>query len=304
MNKVGFAVPAGLMMAAAVGVWAPAASACSTCKCGDNTINLFGTEKAFEQRLRVGIDTLLRSEAQGDPAENERKTDEWRSTLGLSYSPTRDLSVALLVPYVRKQIEDSNLSKQKASGLGDIDLIGRYVLYRSGGGSGRHLAGLRLGVRLPTAAQLKDGAGEKLDIDVQPDAGATAPNVGGWYSYFRFPWFVGASLTYFHFGDGHQDFSPGDAVVGSLLTQYGLTQNVAVQLGVDARHAQKNRFGSVSDDDSGGELAMLFAGVALRFATDFIVSAGTQLPVYENLNGHQDEKPTLRLGLAYDFNLE
>lgn len=296
--------PLALGLLAASSAWAPLAQACSTCKCGDNTINLFGSEKTYAQRLRVGVETWLRSESQGDPAVNERETDEWRTTLGLSYSPTQDLSLAVLVPYVRKEIKDSNLARQESSGLGDVDLVGRYVLYRGGAGSGRHLAGLRAGVRLPTAEQQRDGAGQKLDIDVQPDAGATAPNIGGWYSYFNFPWFLSSSLTYFHYNDGHQDFSPGDVLVASVLTQYGVTQSLAAQLGVDARHAEKNRFGSVADEDSGGELAMAYLGLAYRFGSDLVVNAALQLPVYENLNGHQSEDPALRLGFSYDFNLE
>jgi hypothetical protein len=281
--------------------WIAPALACSTCKCGDPTVNLFGTEKSFASRLRIGVDYLMRSETQGDPALNARQTDERRLLLGLAYSPLPDLSLAVQLPYVYKQIEDSNKARQDAEGLGDIDLIARWTLLRSGGISGRHLAGLRVGVRLPTADEVKDGNGELLDIDVQPDAGATVPNLGGWYAYFRFPWYLGASATYFHFGDGHQDFSPGDAVVASVLGQYGVTQTLALQLGLDARYAQKNRFSGVDDEDSGGALAMVFGGVALRVMDELVLSAGVQLPLFENLNGHQDEDAALRAGIAYDF---
>ncbi|WP_370305858.1 hypothetical protein [Sinimarinibacterium flocculans] len=293
----GPAVAAGL---AALLLQAPA-SACSTCKCGDYTISLFGAEKPFESRFRVGVDYVHRSEHQGDPAVLERETDEQRLLLGLSYAITGDLSVAAQIPFVRKQIRDSDLARQQAEGLGDIDLVGRWTLLREGGVSGRHLAGVRFGVRLPTAEQVEDAAGERLDIDVQPDAGSTVPNLGGWYSYFRYPWFVTTTLTWFSFGDGHQDFSPGDAVVASALAQYGLTQTLALQLGLDARHAGRNRFSGIEDPDSGGTLAMAFGGVALRVFDELVVSAGAQVPVFDDLNGHQEEDPVLRVGLAYDF---
>ncbi|TJY63121.1 hypothetical protein E4T66_05260 [Sinimarinibacterium sp. CAU 1509] len=289
---------AGVVIASA---WTAPTLACSTCKCGDPTVNLFGTEKSFSSRLRIGFDYLVRSETQGDPSVNERQTDEQRLLLGLAYSPLPNLSLAVQVPYVHKQIEDSNRARQDADGLGDIDLIGRWTLLRSGAMSGRHLAGLRLGVRLPTADEVEDGDGRLLDIDVQPDAGATVPNLGGWYAYFRFPWHIGVTATYFSFGDGHQDFSPGDAVVASVLGQYGVTTKLAVQLGLDARHSQKNQFAGVDDEDSGGTLAMAFSGVALRVMDELVLSAGVQLPLFENLNGHQDEDAALRAGLAYDF---
>jgi hypothetical protein len=296
-----FTRAAVVMAAFAAALVPPEAAACSTCKCGDYTITLLGAEKPFGNRFRLGLDTILRSEAQGEPGVDERKTDEWRTLLGIAYSPTENLTFAVQVPFVRKEIEDTDLARQEAEGLGDIDLIGRWVLYRKGAVSGRHLAGLRFGVRLPTAEQVEDDNGNKLDIDVQPDAGATVPNLGGWYSYFRFPWFFTASATWFSFSGGHQDFSPGDAAVASALVQYGVAQGVALQLGVDARYSKKNQFSGIDDGDSGGTLAMAFGGVAVRFLEDFVANAAVQIPVVDNLNGHQDEDPSYRLGLAYDF---
>lgn len=291
--------PASLLFLTALGAAMPA-YACSTCKCGDYTITLLGDEKAYAGRLRSGVETVWRSESQGEPGVDERSTDEQRLLLGLAYSLNPDWTLAAQIPFVRKEIEDADLSRQDAEGLGDIDLLARWTLFRGGDSSVRHVGGLRLGVRLPTAEQVRDRNGERLDIDVQPDAGATAPNVGGWYSYFRFPWFLSSSVTYFSFGDGHQGFAPGNAVVGSLLGQYAVMPALAVQAGVDARYAQRNRFSGVEDPDSGGTLTMGFAGVALRFG-ELVTNAGVQLPLAENLNGFQDEGASYRLGLAYDF---
>jgi hypothetical protein len=290
-----------IMVGLAAALLQTPARACSTCKCGDYSISLFGAEKPFARRFRVGVDYLHRSEAQGDPGVLARKTDEQRLLLGLSYNLTEDFSFALQAPFVRKQIRDSSLARQDAEGFGDVDLIGRWTLVRKGGVSGRHFAGLRFGVRLPTTEQVRDGNGDKLDIDVQPDAGATAPNLGGWYAYFRFPWFFTATATYFSFGDGRQDFSPGDAFVVSSLGQYGLGQSLALQLGLDARHSQKNRFSGITDNDSGGTLAMAFGGVAVRVLDELVISAGVQLPLIDRLNGFQEEDPVYRVGLVYDF---
>lgn len=292
------AIVAAAASLAAVAI-APSASACSTCKCGDYTLTLLGSEKGFTHRLRLGTDFIVRSESAGEGLEKQ-DTDEWRTLLSVAYSFSDDLSVAVQVPWVHKTIETPTLAKQKATGLGDIDLVGRYTLYRSGSGSGRHLAGVRLGVRLPTADEVKDH-GEKLDIDVQPDAGATAPNAGGWYSYFRFPWFATVSATWFTFSDAHQDFEPGNVVTASALGQYGLTQNVALQLGLDAKDSHKNKFSGVPDPDSGGFLATGFAGVALRAFDDLVLSAGVQVPVANELDGRQHEDTTLRAGVAFDF---
>lgn len=296
-----YARTALLAAATCAAVIAPGpAAACSTCKCGDYTLTLLGSEKSFGQRLRLGLDYIVRSESAGAGEERER-TDERRTLFSAAYGFSEDFSLAVQLPYVSKEIESAEPGHRlRASGLGDMDVVGRYVLYRSGAVSGRHLAGLRLGVRLPTSEEIEKH-GEPLEIDVQPDAGATAPNVGGWYSYFRFPWFVTTSLNYYRYGDGRQHFEPGNATTGSVLGQYAFGTGAAIQLGLDARHAQGNRFSGVDDPDSGGLLATAFAGVALRTFDELVLSAGVQVPMVENLKGEQDEGTTFRVGLVYDF---
>lgn len=290
---------AALCATAAVILASPPAQACSTCKCGDYSITLLGTEKPYASRLRGAFDVLVRSETQGTGL-GARETEEWRNTLGLSYSLTEDLTLGLQLPWVHKRIEDANLAAQEADGLGDADLIAWWVLHRGGESALRHLAGLRFGARLPTAEEVEEN-GQKLDIDVQPDAGALAPNLGAWYRYYRFPWLVSLSATYYAYGDGHQDFSPGDAATASVLGQYALDPNWALQAGFDLRHAGKNRHDGATDPNSGGTLGMVYAGAAARFFEELSISAGVQLPVLDELNGAQEEDPALRLSFAYDF---
>ena len=91
------------------------------------------------------------------------------------------------------------------------------------------------------------------------------------------------------------------ALLRHYLTRKGFTQTLALQVGLDARHAGRNRFSGIEDPDSGGTLAMAFGGVALRVFDELVVSAGAQVPVFDDLNGHQEEDPVLRVGLAYDF---
>jgi hypothetical protein len=280
----------------------PAVLACSTCKCGDYTLTLLGSEKSFADRFRFGTDFIVRSESAGAGIEKQ-DTDEWRVLLGAAYSFSEDLSVAVQVPWVHKEIETPTLAKQEADGIGDIDVVGRYTQYRTGGGTGRHLAGVRLGVRLPTADEVK-AHGEKLDIDVQPDAGATAPNAGAWYSYFRFPWFASVSATYFAFSEAHQDFEPGNVVTASAIGQYALSQRFALQLGLDARDSKRNAFSGVDDPDSGGFLAMGFVGLGARAFEDLVLNVGVQFPVVDDQHGAQDEDPSIRAGFAYDFDFK
>lgn len=285
----------------AVAGWSQPALACSTCKCGDYTITLLGAEKAYAGRFRVALDYLDRSESQGQAGVDERTTDEQRLLLGFAYSFSDRLTLAAQIPFVRKQLAEANLDREQAEGLGDIDLVGRYLLYRNPGETLRHVAGMRFGVRLPTSEEVEDRAGNKLDIDVQPDAGATAPNLGGWYAWYRFPWFLSAAATYFLYGDGNQDFDPGNAVTSSLMGQYAVTPALALQLGLDSRYALRNRHSGVTDADSGGFVGAVAAGVGYRIGNDLLLNAGVQVPAIEDLNGEQDEDTTYRVGITYDF---
>lgn len=285
--------------AAALAVGPSGAWACSTCKCGDNSITLFGSEKPYVNRLRLGLDTLLRSESQGDPAVNQRVTDEWRSSLGLAWNPSTQVSLAVQLPWVHKRIEDSSLSSVEAEGFGDIDLIARWTLWNPGE-RGRHLAGLRLGWRLPTSEEITAN-GQPLDIDVQPDAGASAPNLGVWYGHYRYPWFASAALTGYAYGDGRQGFEPGDALLLNTRLQYAVHPALALHGGIDARLSESNRFSGVVDEDSGGLLANARVGASWRFSSDWVAEAAVQFPVLDQLNGDQHEEPSYVASMAYDF---
>ena len=287
--------PAFYGAVAAVLLTAPPAFACSTCKCGDYTITLMGLERPYENRLRASLDYVLRSESAGRGAEEE-KVDESRLMLGMAYGFNDDVMLAVQLPFVRKELDD-----ERVSGIGDVDVVGRWVLHRSGESPSRNLAGLRFGVRLPTSEQVRDAGGALHEIHLQPDAGATAPNLGAWYSHIRFPWMTTLAVTAFTFGDGNQHFEPGDVLFASVQSQYALSQSLALQAGVDARQSGKNGEDGAIDPNSGGFLAMAFAGAALRVGTDLLLNLGVQVPLVEDLNGHQDEGTNVRAGITLDF---
>lgn len=289
-----------LLILAALVFFSSNALACSTCKCGDPTITLVGDEKPYANRLRIGLDVQLRSETEGDPAILEATTDEDRYTLGFAYSLNNRLTLIANLPYVYKERRDTSLAYMEADGLGDIDIYARYNLQAEN--EQRHLYGVMGGLRLPTSEEVKDGAGNTLDIDVQPDAGATAVTAGGYYQYFASPWFASASASVVHFvSEGRQDFDPGSSIVGSLRAQYALKYNFAPQVGLDFRYSEKDHFSGAKDHNSGGFLGNLWLGIATRVGGELLLYAGAQIPVIDGLNGHQEEDHTLRLGFNYDF---
>jgi hypothetical protein len=292
-----------LLLSVALISAAPLSWACSTCKCGDYTITLMGAEKPFADRLRVSFDYLTRAESAGVAGETEQVTNEDRYSFGASYAFSRGLSIAVRVPYVHKRVESVEEGTQEASGVGDVDVVSRIVLFREQTALPRHLAGVLVGARLPTSTEVKDADGKLLDIDVQPDAKAFAPSLGAWYGYYAYPVFISASTNYLFYGRrGAQNFGAGDAWTASVTGQYAFWQDWAAQLGLDMRASQKNQFSGVDDEDSGGVLGVLNLGLSRRLFDELLINVGTQIPVIKRLNGEQVEHPNFRLGLTYDFN--
>lgn len=292
----------GLFGGLALAVASSPAVACSTCKCGDPTITLLGAEKAFSGRFRFGLDLQWRSETQGaDSNPRQVSTDETRAVLGLAYSASERLSFALQMPYVEKTITRRDFSREQGRGWGDAELTARYRLWKSGPMSGRHLAGLQAGVRAPTGDTVRDSQGQVLNIDAQPDAGAWAGKLGGWYAFHQFPWFTSVSAKYYLFGDGEQGFEPADVWVASAATQYGLSTRYAVEMGLDARYSTENHYSGERDPDSGGSLVVARVGMSARIGQELVTRVALQVPALDGLNGDQEEDPTVQVSLAYDF---
>jgi len=278
-----------------------AAQACATCLCGDPTITTMGTEKPFAGRVRAGIEYLNRGETVATPGVSEVVTDERRITYSFSYAINADWIVAASVPFVTKEVRRFDLSRAQASGVGDMDLSARWFVGKDDAFPARYLWGLQFGVRLPTSTEQKAG-GEPVDFDAQPGAGATIPNLGIWYGRYAMPWFFYTSAVYQHaVTEGYQDYQAGDVLLITGLAQYALRSGVAVQLSLDGRRKRQDEYDGVKDEDSGGVLVMLTPGIAWTPFEDLIVNAAYQIPIVENAHGRQEEDPTFRLGVTYDF---
>ena len=114
----------------------------------------FEYDYIHQDQLRSGTRALSRVP---DGTELERDTLNRYITAGLSYNPTSEWSLSLLVPYVVRTHAtygtfDSTqplpeVSTSRSSSLGDVRLIGSYQ-----GLLPTHNLGLQLGVKLPTGS--------------------------------------------------------------------------------------------------------------------------------------------------------
>lgn len=275
--------------------------ACATCLCGDPTITTMGTEKPFAGRMRVSVDYLSRSEAVGIPGVSEHKIDEERISYSLSYAPNENWILAASLPTASKKLLHFDLERERASGIGDLDLSARWFLGKDESFPTRKLWGLQFGLRVPTSSEQKKN-GQPVDFDAQPGAGATIPSLGGWYGRYQLPWFFYGSAVYQHaVNKGYQGFDSGDVLLVTGLSQYALNPKLALQLSLDGRLKQKDEFFGASDPDSGGLLVMTTPGIAWTPVTDVIFNLSYQIPTLKDLNGRQVDDPILHVGVTYDF---
>lgn len=277
------------------------AYACATCLCGDPSITTLGTEKPFKGRMRGSVEYLTRSETVGTPGVSEHEIEEDRATYSFSYAPSDRWILGMSLPFVRKRVERFDLSEEQANDLGDADLSARWFLGTDERFPARRLWGLQFGLRVPTSSEQKSN-GQPIDFDAQPGAGATIPSAGAWYGYYRLPWlFYGSAIAQVAANEGYQGYDAGDVLLLTGLSQYGVHQNLALQLSLDARQKEKDRYDDVSDPDSGGLLVMVTLGIAWTVVTDLIVNIAYQIPAVEDLTGEQEEDGVFRLGVTYDF---
>jgi hypothetical protein len=112
------------------------ALACSICGCGDPLLAA-SDPAAITGKLRLQADTeYLRVDAgtDGRPGYTDKLT-QWSYRLNVVYRPLEDLSFTATLPFVSKTIHTvgsgTDVVGSDLTGLGDVELAGRYALWRS-----------------------------------------------------------------------------------------------------------------------------------------------------------------------------
>ena len=283
----------------------PVAIACSTCMVGDPTQSLMGAEKPFEDRLRLSLNYLSRSETLGSEQNvinNKKDIDEQRVSLNFAYAPSKRFMLGLNVPYVNRELESFDLSSEEVTTLGDITLTVKNFLQEKSFLQ-KHMYGFLAGVKLPTASEQLDANGDPLDFDVQAGQGATVVNAGFWYSHFNYPYLFYTSASYHVGSEGYQDFQAGNALVYNATAQYASNESLSLYLSMEGRGSEKDTFADIEDEDSGGNIVFLAPGIIYTIKQDLLLNAVYKHPVIEQLNGDHEEGPIFSIGVTYDFQM-
>ncbi len=262
----------------------------------------------FDQtELRNGTGTINRSALMfPDNREIQQRTLNRNTWLDLNYVLNSSWAVTTSIPYHDRfhstiAAGDTEISTSRASGLGDVRIVGRYQKSDM-----NHSVGVQFGFKLPTGRfnqNFAEGpqAGTLLDRGLQLGTGTT--NLFAGVSWFARPMenlgcFAQALLDQPLVP--RADFIPSTSLNLSSGIRWLNTSRFTPQFQLNV-HCENREHGAAADTaNSGGTLAYLSPGVTAELTPKSSAFVFVQLPIYERVNGLQLEpKWLLSVGLRW-----
>jgi len=330
------------------------AFACATCGCSLSTDAAMGysTETGWrvslqydfinQNQLRIGSRSVSAAEVAaindaGGEQEVERQTINRYTTLGLSYSPSEDWNLRLLVPYIDRghstygpatnPLTSDQISGSTLTGLGDIRFITSYqgllpdknlgfqlgLKAPTGRYGGPSADGLSVVGRSPTAfnsgpISQNPSPGNLVDTSLQPGNGSTDVILGAFYHRAVSDNVNGFVNGQFQAAVAHrldqpgQDFRPGNTTTVSFGIRYQAHPGFVPQLQVNIFRKGRDQGALADNPDSAGTVAYLSPGMTVSIMDNLQAFAFVQLPVYSHLTGYQlAPRWTASAGLSYAF---
>ncbi len=293
-------------LALAAGVVSGPALACSVCACGDPLLGS-SDPAAISGRLRLQLDVeYLRVDAgnEQDPAFTDELT-QWSYRLNAVYRPIDALSLTATLPLVEKDMRmvgrGMSMPMSDATGLGDVEVAARYVLWRAVNlGTGRvHELAVTAGTSAPTGANDARAGGERIDEHGQPGTGAWGPFAGVSYRLEQGKWLGFASLSGRVRSENGHGYRYGSAALWSVHGQYFPTKRVVLDLGLDGRSAAADEGSGAAVPNTGGTVLSIAPGVYANVVGAAWLFVRGQVPVWKDFRGAQDQLPSIVVGLQY-----
>ena len=239
----------------------------------------------------------------GDYAEIEKFTKSQTITATLDYNNGEAWGVSLVAPTINRQHSTLGLGgtgspldgayDSKASGVGDIKLIGRYY-----GFSEQKNVGIQLGLKLPTGKtnQVANDGSTAVDPGLQLGTGTTDMIVGAYYhdnwndswGYFGQVMYQRAlnSSNMANAGNG-PSYRPGDSWNVNAGLRYEALDWIQPTLQINSRFVKKDGGDTGDQFATGGTLVYLTPGAIIPVAKSASIYSSVQLPIYQRVNGIQ-----------------
>jgi len=300
---------------------APPARACSMCRCGDATFNALGTDVYVDGRLRVAFDWERFDKDQGAADVQESMTEN-RFTTALSYTFNDRITAVARIPYSsrvqRAPGEESAAAplaaappsvervRSTTSDLSDPELYGLVRLWSSSfaGGLGRRAwVSLIGGVKTDWGRNDLQQGGVRLDEHLQAGTGSR-DYFGGFSGVYLLTHTSSmfGSVQYRRTGTNGFGYRYGDIKMASAGYEQKITENLDGVVTLDYRDAGRDLAGEEGfDPDTGGRILYISPRLSMDFGRGLVGRLSVQVPVVKNLNGEQQEKTVVNVGLTYLF---
>ncbi len=237
-----------------------------------------------------------------------RKNDISNSVF-FGYGITDALSVSLQVPYVERRFKEVHEEEflgdsEKATGLGDSILLGKYKFYDKQFG----LAGI-FGLKLPTGTtDERNKTGEKYEPELQPGAGSLDYLFGiSANKKINHLIVVDGTVLYHLKTEGDQNYEFGDIVrVTTGATFNVIDGNKKPTLNflseVISQFANKDVQDGETIRDSGGTTIFFAPGVSSYLTEQLKTTLSVPVPAYQGLGGeHQELDFNVLFSMSYSF---
>jgi len=323
--------------AAAIALFAAAllpsvTAACSVCRCGDPTFNALGTNFFTSGQFHLALDYEYLEKSQGaDPEHHEAEAlaassglaafplphgdeehggreelTESRFVITASYGFSERFQGVVRIPWSQREISSTSESTS-ASGLGDPEIYGIFRLWSAPWkeGMGRSSwVSILAGVKTPWGDNDAASGGERLDEHVQPGTGST-------------DWFAGLSAVhllderstiygsaqYRNTDRNDHGYLYGDSVLANLGYERKLGERWDAALELNARDAGRDEMDAdgEEDPDTGGAILFFSPRLLVDLGRNIVARLAVQIPVWDDLEGEQEEKTVLNLGVTATF---
>jgi opacity protein-like surface antigen len=294
---------AGVCVAVAAPAWG-----CSICRCGDPTFNALGNEGVAQTGLRLALDWDQVEKSQGTPDDEFSSVREQRLTFLAAYGISDRFGVFARLPYGERSLTETEQGVSEhmhASGFADPEIYGQARLWSSGfeGDVGiRTSVYAVVGVKTDWGKNDASADGERLDEHVQPGTGSTDWFAGLSGSYQIDPRSaLFASAQYRYTGRNDFGYQYGRTTLVNFAHEHKLGAKWDGVIEVNYRRADRDQIdgSGATDPDTGGAITYLTPRLLFDAGGGWVLRASAQIPLSDSgLNGHQDEKVVLNVGVT------
>ncbi|MFQ5914792.1 MAG: transporter [Nitrospinota bacterium] len=233
--------------------------------------------------------------------------EAWTVPLIGSYALGTDATVSLAIPYVNKRFETPTRTF-RADGPGDLQLTGKYTLFRKDGPFSRLQAAVLGGLKFPTGSN-SQGPGIKAAPPLQLGSGSVDGTVGGAAGYTTMRWSFEGALTY-RINSEADDFQFGNVLSYDIYAAYQTYPDwptpefsqLNFSLELNGRTRDENEVDGREVPTSGGTVLFLSPGIQYILSGNLLVETGVQVPIYDDFNRAQLEPDyNVLFGFRYLF---